>query len=101
LVSNEFVLFLGLSISSFRIDIYSSFSGAFYAVFFPILVVVMGVIWSIGTLVLFGYEITILTGLIPPLIVIIGIPNSILLLNKYHNELKKHGDQQKALSHYH
>jgi len=58
----------------------------------------MGVIWSIGTLVLFGYEITILTGLIPPLIVIIGIPNSILLLNKYHGELKKHGDKQKAMS---
>jgi predicted RND superfamily exporter protein len=50
-----------------------------------------------ATLVMFGYEITILTGLIPPLIVIIGIPNSILLLNKYHNELRKHGDKDKAL----
>ncbi|MES2417150.1 MAG: MMPL family transporter [Bacteroidota bacterium] len=96
LVSNEFVLFLGLSILVSAI-ILLIFFRSFYAVFFPVLVVVMGVIWSIGTLVLFGYEITILTGLIPPLIVIIGIPNSILLLNKYHNELKKHGDQQKAL----
>jgi predicted RND superfamily exporter protein len=50
-----------------------------------------------ATLVMFGYEITILTGLIPPLIVIIGIPNSILLLNKYHNELRKHGDKEQAL----
>jgi predicted RND superfamily exporter protein len=97
LVSNEFVLFLGLSILVSAL-ILLIFFRSFYAVFFPILVVVMGVIWSIGTLVLFGYEITILTGLIPPLIVIIGIPNSILLLNKYHNELKKHGDKQVALS---
>ncbi|NQX32024.1 MMPL family transporter [Pedobacter boryungensis] len=97
LVSNEFVLFLGLSILVSAL-ILLIFFRSFYAVFFPILVVVMGVIWSIGTLVLFGYEITILTGLIPPLIVIIGIPNSILLLNKYHNELKKHGDKQKALA---
>ncbi len=97
LVSNEFVLFLGLSILVSAL-ILLIFFRSFYAVFFPILVVVMGVIWSIGTLVLFGYEITILTGLIPPLIVIIGIPNSILLLNKYHNELKKHGDKQKAMS---
>ncbi|TKC13248.1 Fis family transcriptional regulator [Pedobacter polaris] len=97
LVSNEFVLFLGLSILVSAL-ILLIFFRSFYAVFFPILVVVMGVIWSIGTLVLFGYEITILTGLIPPLIVIIGIPNSILLLNKYHGELKKHGDKQKALS---
>jgi predicted RND superfamily exporter protein len=97
LVSNEFVLFLGLSILVSAL-ILLIFFRSFYAVFFPILVVIMGVIWSIGTLVLFGYEITILTGLIPPLIVIIGIPNSILLLNKYHNELKKHGDKQKALA---
>ncbi|KQC00578.1 Fis family transcriptional regulator [Pedobacter sp. Hv1] len=97
LVSNEFVLFLGLSILVSAL-ILLIFFRSFYAVFFPILVVIMGVIWSIGTLVLFGYEITILTGLIPPLIVIIGIPNSILLLNKYHNELKKHGDKEKAMS---
>lgn len=97
LVANEFVLFLGLSIlvSAFILLI---FFKRFYAVFFPVLVVIMGVIWSLGTLALFNYEITILTGLIPPLIVIIGIPNSILLLNKYHNELQKHGDKQKALS---
>ena len=95
LVANEFVLFLGLSILVSAL-ILLVFFRSFSAVFYPILVVIMGVIWSIGTLVLFGYEITILTGLIPPLIVIIGIPNSILLLNKYHNELKKHGDKDKA-----
>ncbi|RNL51460.1 Fis family transcriptional regulator [Pedobacter jejuensis] len=97
LVSNEFVLFLGLSILVSAI-ILLIFFRKFYAVFFPILVVIMGVIWSIGTLVLFGFELTILTGLIPPLIVIIGIPNSILLLNKYQNELRKDGDKPRALS---
>ncbi len=96
LVSNEFVLFLGLSILVSALILWIFFR-SFYAVFFPVLVVIMGVIWSIGTLVLFGYEITILTGLIPPLIVIIGIPNSILLLNKYHSELKKDGNRQRAL----
>lgn len=95
LVSNEFILFLGLSILVSAL-ILVIFFRSFSAVFYPVLVVIMGVVWSIGTLVLFGYEITILTGLIPPLIVIIGIPNSILLLNKYHNELKKHGDKDKA-----
>jgi len=96
LISNEFVLFLGLSIGVSAL-ILLFFFRSFAAVFFPVLVVIMGVVWSVGTLVLFGYEITILTGLIPPLIVIIGIPNSILLLNKYHNELKKHGDKSLAL----
>ncbi len=96
LVSREFVLFLGLSILVSAIILYIFFR-RLYPVVFPILLVIAGVIWSLGTLVMFGYEITLLTGLIPPLIVIIGIPNSILLLNKYHNELRKHGDKEKAL----
>ena len=47
-------------------------------------VVLMGVIWSLGTMVLLGQKITLLTALIPPLIVVIGIPNCIYFLNKYH-----------------
>ena len=96
LVSKEFVLFLGLSILVAAVILFLFFR-RLYPVIFPILLVIVGVIWSLATLVMFGYEITILTGLIPPLIVIIGIPNSILLLNKYHNELRKHGDKAKAL----
>jgi predicted RND superfamily exporter protein len=96
LVSQEFVLFLGLSILVAAVILFIFFR-RIYPVIFPILLVIVGVIWSLATLVMFGYEITILTGLVPPLIVIIGIPNSILLLNKYHNELRKHGDKAKAL----
>lgn len=47
-------------------------------------VVIMGVIWSFGTMQLLGYEISLLTALIPPLIIVIGIPNCIYFLNKYH-----------------
>ena len=54
------------------------FFRSFKAVFFPMLVVGIGVIWSMGSIVLFGYEITILTGMIPPLLIVIGVPNSIL-----------------------
>lgn len=96
LVSREFVLFLALSILVSAIILFIFFR-KLYPVLFPIILVIVGVIWSLATLVMFGYEITMLTGLIPPLIVIIGIPNSILLLNKYHNELRKHGDKDKAL----
>ena len=47
-------------------------------------VVLIGVVWSVGTLDLFHYKISLLTVLIPPLIVVIGIPNCIYFLNKYH-----------------
>jgi hypothetical protein len=64
---------------------------SFYMVVFPMIVVVLGVMWSMGLVSSLGYKITILTGLIPPLIVVIGIPNCIYLLNRYHTEIVKHG----------
>jgi len=73
------------------------FFRSFKAMFFSILVVLVGVVWSVGIQVLFGFEITILTGLIPPLIIVIGIPNCIFILNKYHQEYKGHGNQILAL----
>lgn len=60
-------------------------------------VVAMGVVWSIGTMVLFGYKITLLNALIPPLIVVIGIPNCIYFLNKYHAEFKLGVPKEAAL----
>ncbi len=60
-------------------------------------VVVMGVIWSFGTMVLLGQKITLLTALIPPLIVVIGIPNCIYFLNKYHTSYKESKNKQDAI----
>ena len=60
-------------------------------------VVIMGVIWSMGTMHLLGYKITLLTALIPPLIVVIGIPNCIYFLNKYHTSYNECGDDRQSL----
>lgn len=67
------------------------------ATLMSLLVVGMGVVWSVGTLVLFGYKITLLTALIPPLVVVIGIPNCIYFLNKYHTAYKDTGNKEQAL----
>ena len=63
-----------------------------------LLVVFIGVIWSFGTMGILEYRITMLMGLIPPLIIVIGIPNCTYLLNKYHAEYTLHGNKVKALS---
>lgn len=60
-------------------------------------VVAMGVIWSFGTMVLMGQKITLLTALIPPLVVVIGIPNCIYFLNKYHTSYKETNDRNAAI----
>lgn len=62
-----------------------------------LLVVITGVIWSVGIMYLFGYKITLLTALIPPLIVVIGIPNCIYFLNKYHSTYKKTRNKEQSL----
>ncbi|WP_153796855.1 efflux RND transporter permease subunit [Foetidibacter luteolus] len=67
------------------------------AMIMSLLVVGMGVVWSVATIVLFDYKISLLTALIPPLIVVIGIPNCIYFLNKYHSTYKETGDKEKAL----
>jgi len=68
------------------------------AVLFPLIIVISIVLWSMGTLSLFDYKITMVTGLLPPIIAVIGIPNSIYLLNKYHQEIARHGNKMRALS---
>ena len=73
------------------------FFRSFSTTIMSLLVVGMGVVWSLGTIVLCGYKITLLTALIPPLIVVIGIPNCIYFLNKYHTSYKETNDQNKAL----
>jgi uncharacterized protein len=60
-------------------------------------VVIIGVLWSFGTMHLMGYNITLLTALIPPLVVVIGIPNCIYFLNKYHSSYREHPDKHEAL----
>ena len=96
-VRKEITLFiiLTLLITSFILFL---FFRSIRATLVSMFVVVIGVIWSFGTMSLLGYEISILMALVPPVIVVIGIPNCIFLLNKFHNEFKGHRNKIKAIS---
>ena len=73
------------------------FFRSFSAMVMSLSVVAMGVIWCFGTMSLLGYEITLLTALIPPLVVVIGVPNCIYFFNKYHTSYKESNDKMKSL----
>src|SRR5450755_598060 len=62
-----------------------------------LVVVIFGVVFSLATMHFFGYKITLLNALIPPLIVVIGIPNCIYFLNKYHTSFLETGEKRKAI----
>jgi predicted RND superfamily exporter protein len=96
LVAHEFSMFLSLSIL-ITAAILLIFFRSFFPVIFPVIIVVLGVVFSLGTLVLMHYEMTILTGIIPPLVVVIGIPNTIFILNKYYHEYELCCNKMQAL----
>ncbi|MEI6852911.1 MAG: MMPL family transporter [Bacteroidota bacterium] len=96
-VKHELLLFIILSLLIAALVLFFYFR-SWKAIAIPLLVVAIGVIWVLGTMVLFQYKITLLTGIIPPLLIIIGIENCIFLLNKYHYEYREHGNKVKALS---
>lgn len=95
-IVDEIGLFIGaaLLVTSF---IFFLFFRSVRATLISLLVVSVGVMWTFGIIGLLGYEITVLTALIPPLIIVIGIPNCIFLINKYQHEVKLHGNKVKSL----
>ena len=93
---NEIVLFIFLTLFVTSLILYLFFR-SFKATLISVIIVVLGVIWSFGFIELFDYKITLLTALVPPVLIVIGIPNCIFLINKFHNEFRKNGEKEKSL----
>lgn len=95
-IIDEIGMFIGAALLVTSL-IFFFFFRSFRATFISMITVIVGVCWAFGILGLLKYEITVLTALIPPLIIVIGIPNCIFLINKYQQEIKLHGNQAKSL----
>jgi predicted RND superfamily exporter protein len=95
-ITDEISVFIGASLLVTSL-LFFFFFRSFRATLISIIIVIIGVMWSFGFLGLFNYEITVLTALVPSLIIVIGIPNCIFLTNKYHQEYKVHRNKVKAL----
>ena len=96
-LQSELGLFIGLcfGVTSFLLFV---FFRSIKIVLICNIVVLVGVIWSLGSIGFFDFRLSVLMVLIPPLIIVISIPNSIFLINKFHQEIKDHGNKVKALS---
>ncbi|WP_298391864.1 MMPL family transporter [Flavobacterium sp.] len=95
-IVDEIGIFIGAALLITSL-IFFFFFRSFRATLISLLIVIIGVMWSFGIIALFGYEITVLTALVPTLVIVIGIPNCIFLINKYHQEYQKHHNKAKAL----
>ena len=95
-VTNELAIFLILAILVTSAILFYFFR-SIKVVFFALIVILVGIIASLATIVLFDFKITLLSGLIPPLIVVIGVPNVIFLLNKYHETFLRTNNKEDSL----
>lgn len=95
-VKAELNIFLAASVLITALVLFFFFR-SFAPVFYPLVVIGMVVVWTLGTMAILSYKISMLTGLLPSILVVIGIPNCVYLMNKYHQEFKKTLDQREAL----
>lgn len=95
-IIDEIGLFIGAALLITSLIFYYFFR-SFRATLISVIVVIIGVMWSFGLMGAMGYEITVLTALVPTLVIVIGIPNCIFFINKYHQEYHKHANKAKAL----
>ena len=95
-VKHELFLFVLMSIAISALIMYLFFRSV-KVVLSSLLIVGISIVWVLGTTALFNFKISILTGVIPSLIVIIAIENCIYILNKYHWEYRSHGNKMRAL----
>ena len=96
-VKNEISMFIFFTLLITALILYLFFR-SFKATISSIIVVIIGVIFSFGSIALMGYEISILMALVPPVLIVIGIPNCIFLINKFHSEFRLSKNKEDALS---
>ena len=96
-IKNELLLFIVLALVVAAVVLFFYFR-SIKAVLIPLLIVAMVAVWALGTMMMIHYKITLLSGIIPSLLIIIGVENCIFLINKYHYEYHKHQNKVKALS---
>lgn len=96
-IQSELFLFLFLAVIVAACSLFAFFR-SWQCVVFPILIVLVTVVWALGFMGIMGYQVTVLSAMIPPLLIVIGVENSIFLINKYHYEYKMHNSKMLALS---
>lgn len=95
-IKSEMYMFILLSLLITAVILYLFFR-SFRIVGFCVGIIGISVIWAIGFMAILGTKITLLTAMLPPLLIVIGIPNCVYMVNKYHAEYVRHGNKIKAL----
>ncbi len=95
-IKKEMKIFVLLALIVTLVILYLFFHSG-RVIIFATIIVSVSVIWVLGFMGLLGYKVTMVTAMLPSLIIVISIPNIIYILNHYFIEYKEHNNKAKAL----
>ena len=95
-IKGEMYMFIILSLLITTFILYLFFR-SFRIIGFCLLIVLICVSWTVGVMAMLSIKITLLTAMLPPLLIVICIPNLVFMINKFHAEYDRHGNKIKAL----
>jgi len=96
LVRREVGLFVGASLVMIIFFLWISYK-KIWSVWMPLLVIIITVIWTLGTMAWMGEPINFISNIIPTILMIIGISNVIHLFTKYRLQVRKGHEKMEAL----
>ncbi len=87
-------VFLGLALVLILVSYYLSFR-TLRSLVLPVLVVVLGAVWTVGTMTLLGFKLSVVSVITPPLVLILGSSYSLHVLNQYYREARVSGTDRR------
>ena len=96
-IKREILLFTALAFIVTALLILLLFRN-FKTLFVSLLFISIGVVTMLGIQGILGFKLNILSGLLPPLLVVVGVQNTIYIINQYHEQYRRHRNQAKALT---
>lgn len=96
-IVQEMVLFMGLSLIASALFIFYFFR-SIRIILITMGIISLAIIWALGMVALFDFRLSVMMALIPPLMVVVGVPNSVLYFTFFHQEYLLSKNKIRAIS---
>jgi uncharacterized protein len=96
LMIHELILFISLSLLLTTIFLFIAFRSA-WGILIPTLVVLISILWTVGFIRLMGNELDLMLTILPTILFVVGMSDSVHVLTKYMQELRNGREKKDAI----
>ena len=96
LMIHELILFVSLSLILTTLFLYIAFRSA-WGILIPTLVVLISILWTLGFIRLLGNDLDLMLTVLPTIIFVVGMSDSVHVLTKYMQELRNGREKKDAI----